>query len=816
MAETPPRPHARPPDGERSVSEGRRTGAWTGVALFVLLAIAVAISTRTAANASSGRGFGGNSATEPEILAMGGYVPTAQQMGGARFSVAGKQLRTRNLGAVDFVTDMEGVAVGNSLILTTHDGGTNWLSPAIPSIGETLDVVSCSTAQHCVAGGYGQSGAAAIFATVDAGSSWEPAKFPGGLADLQFLSCGSAGDCVAVGQPAGSAMWELTSTDGGQSWESGQAPAMAIVKSVECTGPSACVVGGSSASDRGSASGTGVIETSGDGGRSWTNASTPTVAAICAVPFGSNSVSCNGPLGPAQSGAMTPIWPVYGISCPDTSTCLAVSSSGPTLVSTDTGSTWQAETEAKVVCPDGTSGANCTEALLPVGIDFVSPTVGYMTTVDQCGGFNFETESFQSCPATVMTTTDAGVTWHVRASTDYLSAMSCPDATHCWAATSTSSGGGLIATSDGGAAWSQVPVAETGELFNTTCLTATVCLASGADADGRAVIERSTDGGRTYSPVAANAAVPNAGAAGSLPYVGSDANYISGIACPTTTTCIASSNAGLIRSGDAGRTWSRAGPEPKGSFSAYAVTCAGPATCLSGTSAGLLRTTDDGVTWQAVKVSGVSFATFVDCSPSGLCVLNQVSSTSIYVSRDAGATWARVQLPGAGGNVGSDTSLPAVAAMSCWDQADCDVVGWSYVSGGAGGAYQWYLVRTTDGGVTWSASILRAPITNVGSLSCSTNANCLIAGSVANGTALWALDGTQISPLPTPSWGAYGFLASLVCPKVDRCIGTAMSDDAVTTFSVTVTGAATAPGWTSSLPSPREAFSNIGDDVGSA
>ncbi|MDQ1686247.1 MAG: hypothetical protein QOC82_2984 [Frankiaceae bacterium] len=788
------------------------------VTLSVLLALAVAIATRIAPESAASAAAVQAQTASPQALAMGGAVPAAQPSAAPTWSVRNRQLRVSYLDTVTFVDDREGFVAGGGNLLVTHDGGVSWAAAQIPDVGGSIASIACPSPADCVAGGWTASDAVQLLTSRDGGSSWQPARLPSGRRDLTHLACSNASRCVAVGQGIGQSPWELQSDDGGKTWQAAQPPpALKSLSVLECSADGSCLAAGGSQSPRSFRPyGYAVIDRSIDGGRSWTQASVPQVQATCSTSSG-GAVTCNGPVGPVPRGSFTPLWPPTTISCPTPTVCLEENIGPRELSSHDGGATWQLAPTSTKGCPPGQTFCS---AYLPVATEFVTPTLGWRSAYDECGGFNFATESYQSCAADIEKTTDGGRTWTPTVNTDYVPSISCPDATHCWAVETTNSSGSVMSTSDGGAHWSLTSLTGGGLLNNLTCASASVCFASGSDPSGNPAVLRSSDAGRSW----AAAAIPQpASKPSSPPFVGPRASYIDGLACTTTTTCLAAATDAMYATRDGGVTWSpvAAPTAPGTAVTVFGVTCADTAACVVATTNGLFRSTDLGTTWGSVGPHS-SGSLFVTCAPGGRCIADDLgvtarNRTGLLESADAGQTWkaASISLPAglSGIAFSANSETPGqVYYLSCWDRKHCDAMGLGRTNSGA---QRWYLLRTGDGAATWSASTLPADVEYVGSLGCSTSGDCLVAGANNDGAALWSLHGSHLGALAGPSWSRFGRLTSIVCPAQGHCLGTANANDATFVFDVAIPSGASAA-WSDSLPTPGAAFSNIGVDLKSA
>jgi putative cell wall-binding protein len=114
------------------------------------------------------------------------------------------------------------------------------------------------------------------------------------------------------------------------------------------------------------------------------------------------------------------------------------------------------------------------------------------------------------------------------------------------------------------------------------------------------------------------------------------------LACPTTTMCVGVSEGKLVRTTDAGATWSD--PVPLGDGFARVVTCPDGTHCFAtgyaGNDSGILaRSSDGGVTWQVTYSTKASFAQ-ISCSSSSVCTVpKQIQSSDDQCGYDAQHQW---------------------------------------------------------------------------------------------------------------------------------------------------------------------------------
>jgi photosystem II stability/assembly factor-like uncharacterized protein len=378
----------------------------------------------------------------------------------------------------------------------------------------------------------------------------------------------------------------------------------------------------------------------------------------------------------------------------------------------------------------------------PFDITCPTATVCYVTTQSSVavpGVVNGDDPS-QAAQASVTTgayvSTDAGSTWRalsLPSGVNLDTKFTCPSATTCMVGSQamgpdTVEGSRepqlLLATTDGGATWSEetVPlppitgsdsafdpslVGVVGSLSQLTCFSASTCLAFGlvpsdqqeepfgnGSSVERSVFLRTDDGGATWTTY-------------DFPWV--------------TTP-------------NGSPAWSNAQP---GVFAcATSESCVGFSTVLSATPnqvfSGLAwRTNNGGATWsQAWLPSGVqpsltpesiSCSDVLDCvSVQRLAGMSGPYTSVVEVSTNGGNTWAEEPVPnGAGAEL---LSVSCVLGDECW------LAGTSS-SGAQGSVYKGVILESTDSGTSWNTVELPENIGSVNDVSCPSTESCFaIAG----------------------------------------------------------------------------------------
>lgn len=235
------------------------------------------------------------------------------------------------------------VAVGQSIVLYTRNGGNSWTRVTASITGLELHDVSCPTATRCVAAGPG-SGVGVIIVSNNAGQTWSPFNQS---RHMLAVDCALADQCVVVGADS-----EARFTfDGGQSWKTGKLGTTTL-HGIDCLSDRRCWMVG-------------------DGGRligTYPNPQAPNGVGVIPkkdlfIPDlrplkGISCVNENTCVAVAAEGIIartTDGWAHWtqpnsttavnlnDVSCPTASTCYAVGMKGTILLSKDGGNTWGAE-----------------------------------------------------------------------------------------------------------------------------------------------------------------------------------------------------------------------------------------------------------------------------------------------------------------------------------------------------------------------------------------------------------------------------------------------------------------------------------------
>jgi|GEM_PF-3614056 len=216
------------------------------------------------------------------------------------------------------------LAIGSGIRSISADDGSTWSEHSDPALtGDTFQSLSCPFGSTCFAAG--SSGSATpvgvLLLTTDLGADWTSVSLPWEVGSVTDVTCASTTTCLAIPGFASAfanvPTFVLRSTDGGLDWSLVQlAPASAglTISAAQCPTALRCIAVGSTAP------GAPLVETSDDGGGTWTQVDATTG-------------------GFASDGAFS------GIACPSALACetSAEASNSPDVYAygtTDGGMTW--------------------------------------------------------------------------------------------------------------------------------------------------------------------------------------------------------------------------------------------------------------------------------------------------------------------------------------------------------------------------------------------------------------------------------------------------------------------------------------------
>ncbi|MCL6105162.1 MAG: IPT/TIG domain-containing protein [Actinobacteria bacterium] len=459
-----------------------------------------------------------------------------------------------------------------------------------------------------------------------------------------------------------------------------------------------------------------------------------------------------------QQKYLAPADQFNSVSCPSSSTCIAVggnSVGGPSVYeTTDGGSTWSNDTGS---LPSGLltlTGVSCTSQSFceAVGDNYDSSTG---TSTAGVLSYNGATWSSESLPSGV----------------HYLNGVSCTSQSFCEAvggnydsSTGTYTGGAL---SYNGATWSSQSLPSGVPYLNgVSCTSQSFCEAVGGNY-GTSTAGVLSYNGSTWS----SQSLP--------PSVGD----LYGVSCVSTSFCEAvgggSSGGGVALSYN-GTSWSSQSlPSPSSSFfsTPISVSCVSASFCMAVDNQGGIALTYNGTSWSS-QSGPASLVSFVSCASASFCeaVWGMVDlqgggygyQVTDYFFSYNGSTWSSQSLP---------SGVPYLNDVSCTSQSFCEAVGNSY---NGSGNYTGPALLSYNGS-TWSSQSLPSGVSDLYGVSCTSASFCEAVGSGSSGlgaTAIISYNGSTWSSQSLPS-GVAGGLNSVSCTSQSFCeavgLGVALS-----------------------------------------
>lgn len=454
--------------------------------------------------------------------------------------------------------------------------------------------------------------------------------------------------------------------------------------------------------------------------------------------------------------------PLSGISCPSTSLCVGVDTSGDSVISTDPTAATPAWTNNEIDPLQYNGFQN-----FPPGLNGVScPSTSLCVAVDSQGLALVSTDPTATSPAWTTSTIESGFK---------LTGISCASTALCVAVDA--SGNAVVSTDPTATSpsWTTYSIDGSHELDAVTCPSTALCVA--ADDDGRVLI--------STNPTSPDITWTAANIAGTA--------TLTAVSCPSTSLCVAAGNdagpdpAAFVSTDptSASPIWKESRIESATS-EASAVSCVSSSLCVAGDGQGnLLVSTDPASatpTWTTSDVDDSGPLTGLSCISGSACLA-------------ADATGRVVVLPD-----------PSAAAASPWSQSTAATSGLSAVSCtaapicAAGGYGVSISTDPTAATPTWSQS---APGVSVNGVSCASTSFC--AAVDFYGRVLVSTDPTAGTPTWTTTSVDSTVLAAVSCGSASFC---AAVDDTGNVLVSTDPTSAT-PTWTSTDIDPGRALGAI-------
>lgn len=548
---------------------------------------------------------------------------------------------------------------------------------------------------HCIAAGAGpqpanSGGYAGAVAFTQNGSAWMPGLLPAGVFQLNGVSCATTADCWAVGEATTNAAAVIVATtDGGSQWTAENAPSgVGDLASISCPSTSNCIV---------LENGNGVVATT-DGGEQWQTETPP--GALDGHP---------------------------GISCASDSYCWTEGTEaiGPAYITTNLGVTWSAQsfpggdTLVSLSCPaagDCWASANYANSGTGLGLFMLETTnngaswthyavpltpLGAVECVSMTDCFVMAANSKQ---AVSISTTDGGTTWKVGTFPAefsspvygpfaYLVAVTCSAGTDCFAIGDPEGPPAVLATTtDFGSSWTTSGFPSGPVAFDAvTCANVDDCWAGGTDVVESGAVVATTDSGGAWAPQSVHAA-----------------NSITGMACPTSEECMATTDTRFVSiTRNGGTQWTSKEVSSSEDAGFLGVSCPSSLICwvVGGPTE---KTTDAGSVWKVVQGGSVGNPDAASCPTTNVCVVvgsAPLGSNDVEYTSDGGAVWTAESAPGD----------PSLSDVSCSSATSCVAVGDDV------------LLTTTDGGRVWTSQ--EPPVVaDIDGVSCPSTDDCWAVG----------------------------------------------------------------------------------------
>jgi len=273
-----------------------------------------------------------------------------------------------------------------------------------------------------------------------------------------------------------------------------------------------------------------------------------------------------------------------------------------------------------------------------------------------------------------LTSSNGGTTWEAGgtlAGEAGIGVVLCIGRTHCLAA-GTVNPGLVSSTNDGGQQWS---VAIDGFVsFGLACPSENLCLSPGFFRVGQPIVERTTDGGGTWTPVVLpTTRVPTT------------------VWCSTPEDCFVSAGGSplsLFISRDGGQTWVQS-PSSIGAESVLRAECPAAGHCIL-VGRYIFTTLDNGAAWTRFPFTSNWFGAFitVTCADPMHCLA--AGGGDLVSTSDGGTTWALRSLTG--------LESPSITGLTCQPGTQTCLASGVEDGGGVSG----FIERSDNAGRSWT------------------------------------------------------------------------------------------------------------------
>jgi photosystem II stability/assembly factor-like uncharacterized protein len=248
-------------------------------------------------------------------------------------------------------------------------------------------------------------------------------------------------------------------------------------------------------------------------------------------------------------------------------------------------------------------------------------------------------------------------------------------------------------------------------------------------------------------------------------------NDLTSISCPSASACFAAGEAGtIVATTDAGSRWSAQRSAVNSDLAG--IGCPTPTACYAiGDGGTIVATSDGGATWTKQQSGTSKDLDAITCPTASSCYVVGDGGT-VVTTVDSGSSWA----------TRSSGTSAALHAISCPDPSTCFAVGEIPVlnSSSTGTFYRAGVLRTTDGGGTWSIQNSGVDDWRLHAISCPSASTCYVGGDWA--TLSSTVDGG--STWRNHFGGGVSRYLALSCASASSCVGVGASrEDAVASTS---------------------------------